>query len=42
MLFKGAQEFRVGLWAVCRIFVPHNPYGVPLHYKRHVYEPSQL
>jgi len=40
MLFKGAQKFRVGMWAVCCIFMSHNPYGVLPHYKRHVYEPS--
>jgi hypothetical protein len=29
-----------GVVGCLRIFVPHNPYRVPPHYKRNVYEPS--
>jgi len=35
-LFEGAQEVFTGLMAVCCMLLPHNPYRLPQHYKRHV------
>ena len=35
-LFEGAQEVFIRLTAVCYMFLPHNPYILPQHYKRHV------
>jgi len=38
-LFKGAQDTVIGLTAVCCMLLPHNPYRLPQHYKRHVCGP---
>jgi hypothetical protein len=39
-LFEGAQDFFSSLTAVCFILLPHNPYRLPQHYKRHFCGPS--
>ena len=39
-VFEGAQDIFIRLTAVCCMFLPHNPYILPQHYKRHVYGPS--
>ena len=39
-LFEGAQDVFIRLTAVCCMFLPHNPYTLPQHYKRHVCGPS--
>jgi len=39
-LFEGAQDVFSRLTAVCYILLPHNPYRLPQHYKRHVCGPS--
>jgi len=39
-LFEGAQDVFSRLMAVCCMLLPHNPYRLPQHYKRHVCEPS--
>jgi len=38
-LFEGAQDVFIRLTAVCSMFLPHNPYRLPQHYKRHVCGP---
>ena len=38
-LFEGAQDVFSRLTAVCYILLPHNPYRLPQHYKRHVCGP---
>jgi len=35
-LFKGAQDVFSRLTAICCMLLPHNPYVLPQHYKRHV------
>jgi len=35
-LFEGAQHVYSRLKAVCCMLLPHNPYRLPQHYKRHV------
>jgi hypothetical protein len=37
--FRGAQEVFSRLTAVCCMLLPHNPYRLPQHYKRHVCGP---
>jgi len=37
-LFEGAQDI-TRLMAECCILLPHNPYRLPQHYKRHVCGP---
>ena len=39
-LFKGAQDVVTTLTAVCCMLLPHNPYRLPQHYKRHLCGPS--
>jgi len=39
-LFEGAQDVFIRLTAVCCMFLPHNTYRLPQHYKRHVCGPS--
>jgi len=39
-LFEGAQEVFSRLTAVCCMLLPHNPYGLPQHYKKHDCGPS--
>ena len=38
--FWGCQQFLSRLMAVCCMLLPHNPYRLPKHYKRHVCGPS--
>jgi len=38
-LFEGAQDVFIRLTAVCCMFLPHNPYRLPQHYKRRVCGP---
>jgi hypothetical protein len=38
-LFRGAQHIFSRLTTVCRMLLPHNPYRLPQHYKRHVCGP---
>jgi hypothetical protein len=38
-LLEGAQDVVTRLMAVCCMLLPHNPYRLPQHYKRHVYGP---
>ena len=38
-LFEGAHDFVTRLTAVCCMLLPHNPYRLPHHYKRHVCGP---
>jgi len=40
LLFEGAQDVFSRLTAECCMLLPHNPYRVPQHYKRHVCGPS--
>jgi len=35
-LFEGAQDIVIRLTAVCCMLLPHNPYRLPQHYKRHI------
>jgi len=35
-LFEGAQDAATRLTAVCCMLLPHNPYILHQHYKRHV------
>ena len=35
--FEGAQDIVTRMKAVCCMLLPHNPYRLPQHYKRHVY-----
>jgi len=35
-LFEGAQDVVTRLTAVCCMLLPHNPYKLPQHYKKHV------
>ena len=39
-LFKGAQYIFSRLTSVCCMLLPHNPYRLPQHYKRHICGPS--
>jgi len=39
-LFEGAQDVVTRLAAVCSMLLPHDPYRLPQHYKRHVCGPS--
>jgi hypothetical protein len=39
-LFEGAQDVFNRLTAVCCMSLPHNPYRLSQHYKRHIYGPS--
>jgi len=38
-LFEGAQDDVTRLTDVCCMLLPHNPYRLPQHYKRHVCGP---
>jgi len=38
--YSGVPRSFSGLTAVCCMLLPHNPYRVPQHYKRHVCGPS--
>jgi hypothetical protein len=39
-LFRGAQDVFSRFTTVCWMLLPHNPYRLPQHYKRHVCGPS--
>jgi len=39
-LNEGAQDVFSRLMAVCCMLLPHNPYRLPQHYKRHICGPS--
>jgi len=38
-LYEGAQDIVTRLMAVCCMLLPHNPYRLPKHYKRHICGP---
>jgi len=39
-VFMVAQDIFCSFMVVCCILLPHNPYRVSQHYKRHVFVPS--